>query len=80
MLKDFLMKVSIFALSAVISIQGRNIFTLAGVKFIPIHRFMKKTMRVKNLIILLSAVVVLASCKNGGLFSKKKHDKSDVTG
>jgi formylglycine-generating enzyme len=38
---------------------------------------MQKTMR--NLVILLSCVVLLASCKNGGLF-KKKQDKSDVTG
>lgn len=36
-------------------------------------------MKVKNLAILLSCVVLLASCKNGGLFKKKK-DKSDVTG
>ena len=36
-------------------------------------------MKVKNLAILLSSVVLLASCKNGGLFKKKK-DKSDVTG
>src|SRR6187549_785315 len=40
---------------------------------------MQKTMRVKNLPILLSCVVLLASCKNGGLF-KKKMDKSSVTG
>jgi formylglycine-generating enzyme len=36
-------------------------------------------MKVKNLTILLSCVVILASCKNGGLFSKKK-EKSDATG
>ncbi len=38
-------------------------------------------MRVKNLTILLSCLVLMASCKNGGfsLFKKKK-DKSDVTG
>ena len=38
---------------------------------------MQKTMR--NLTILLSCAVLLASCKNGGLF-KKKQDKSSVTG
>jgi formylglycine-generating enzyme len=38
---------------------------------------MQKTMR--NLTILVSCVVLLGSCKNGGLF-KKKQDKSDVTG
>lgn len=52
-------------------------FTPSGVKFIPIHRFMQKTMR--NLVILLSCAVLITSCKNGGLF-KKKADKSDVTG
>jgi len=40
---------------------------------------MQKTMKLKNLSILLSSVVLLTSCK-GGLFGKKKHDKSDVTG
>jgi sulfatase modifying factor 1 len=40
---------------------------------------MQKAMKVKNLIILLSCITVLASCKNGGLF-KKKQAKSDVTG
>jgi len=50
-----------------------------GVKFIPIHRFMQKTMTVKNLVIMVSCMMLLASCKNGGLF-KKKQDKSDVTG
>ncbi len=49
----------------------------ASVKNIPIHRFMQKTMR--NLTILVSFLVLLASCKNGGLF-KKKSSKSDVTG
>jgi sulfatase modifying factor 1 len=57
-----------------------NNFTSASVKFIPIHRFMKKTMRVKNILILLSCVVLLASCKGKGLFGKNKHEKSDVTG
>ncbi|MBL7755908.1 MAG: gliding motility lipoprotein GldJ, partial [Chitinophagaceae bacterium] len=33
----------------------------------------------KNLLILLSCVMLLASCKNGGLF-KKKNAQSDVTG
>lgn len=41
--------------------------------------FMQKVMKVKNLTILLSCVVLLASCKNGGLFKKKK-ESSDVTG
>lgn len=36
-------------------------------------------MKVKNLLILLSFAVLLASCKGGGLFGKK-HDKSSVTG
>ncbi|MCW3073220.1 MAG: gliding motility protein [Flaviaesturariibacter sp.] len=36
-------------------------------------------MQVKNFVILLSAAVLLGSCKNGGLF-KKKPAKSDVTG
>jgi gliding motility-associated lipoprotein GldJ len=55
-------------------------FTPSGVKFIPIHRFMQKTMSVKNLSILLSCVVLMASCKGKSLFGGKKHDKSDVTG
>ncbi len=37
-------------------------------------------MNVKNLAILVSCVVLLASCKGKGLFGKKKMDKSDVTG
>ena len=37
-------------------------------------------MRLKNLTILLSSVVLLASCKGKSLFGKKKYDKSDVTG
>jgi len=56
-----------------------NNMTSTSVKFIPIHRFMKKIMRVKNLLILLSCVALLASCKNGGLF-KKKSAQSEVTG
>ena len=36
-------------------------------------------MKVKNLAILLSCVVLLASCKGKSLFGKKK-DKSEVTG
>jgi sulfatase modifying factor 1 len=40
---------------------------------------MQKTMKVKNLAILVSCVVLLASCKNGSLFNKKKN-KSEVTG
>ncbi|MFN2456645.1 MAG: SUMF1/EgtB/PvdO family nonheme iron enzyme [Chitinophagaceae bacterium] len=36
-------------------------------------------MYLKNLLILFSLVVLLASCKNG-LFGKKKFDKSDATG
>lgn len=39
---------------------------------------MQKTMR--NFTILLSCVVLLASCKGKGLFGKKKYDKSDATG
>lgn len=58
---------------------SNNNFISLSVKIIPICRFMQKTMKVKNLAILLSCVVLLASCKNGGLFKKKK-DKSDVTG
>jgi gliding motility-associated lipoprotein GldJ len=56
-----------------------NNMASTSVKFIPIHRFMKKIMRVKNLILLLSCVVLFASCKNGGLF-KKKPAQSEVTG
>src|SRR5687767_2518006 len=41
---------------------------------------MQKTINVKNLAILLSCVVLLASCKGKSLFGKKKYDKSDVTG
>jgi gliding motility-associated lipoprotein GldJ len=41
---------------------------------------MQKTVTVKNLTILMSCVVLLASCKGKGLFGKKKHDKSDMTG
>jgi len=55
-------------------------FSLSGVKNIPIHRFMQKTVTVKNLTILMSCVVLLASCKGKGLFGKKKQDKSDMTG
>jgi gliding motility-associated lipoprotein GldJ len=53
-------------------------FILTSVKNIPIHRSMQKTMR--NLTILVSCMVLLASCKGKGLFGKKKYDKSDVTG
>lgn len=55
-------------------------FESFGVKNIPIHRFMQKTITVKNLAILMSCVVLLASCKGKGLFGKKKKDKSDMTG
>ncbi|TAL51757.1 MAG: gliding motility lipoprotein GldJ [Chitinophagaceae bacterium] len=34
----------------------------------------------KNLLILLSCAVLIASCKGKGLFGKKKYDKSDMTG
>ena len=54
-------------------------FIPPGVKFIPIHRFMQKTMTVKNLIIVVSCLILFTSCKNG-LFNKNKKDKSDVTG
>ena len=37
-------------------------------------------MKLKNLIILLSCAVLIASCKGKGLFGKNKHDKSEVTG
>jgi gliding motility-associated lipoprotein GldJ len=37
-------------------------------------------MKVKNLFLLLSCAVLIASCKGKGLFGKKKYDKSDVTG
>lgn len=37
-------------------------------------------MKVKNLIILLSCAVLLASCKGRNLLGKKKFDKSEVTG
>jgi len=69
--------VFIFAIPLSKTLLQLQYFISSGVKFIPIHRFMQKTMR--NLTILLSCVVLLASCKNGGLF-KKKQDKSDVTG
>ena len=36
-------------------------------------------MQVKNFLIILSSAALLASCK-GGLFGKKKHEKSDATG
>ena len=41
---------------------------------------MQKTTTLKNLLILLCCGAVLASCKNGGLFGKKKYDKSEATG
>ena len=37
-------------------------------------------MTLKNLLILLCCGAILASCKNGGLFGKKKYDKSEATG
>ncbi|SHG35704.1 gliding motility-associated lipoprotein GldJ/gliding motility-associated lipoprotein GldJ,TIGR03530 [Cnuella takakiae] len=37
-------------------------------------------MQVKHYFLILSAAALLASCKGGGLFGKKKYDKSDVTG
>ena len=38
-------------------------------------------MKLKNLIILLSCAVLIASCKGkGSIWQGKKHDKSDVTG
>src|SRR6186713_3646642 len=49
------------------------------VKFVPTRRFMQKTMKVKSLAILVSCVMLFASCKNFSLFNKKK-DKSEVTG
>jgi len=41
---------------------------------------MQKTTTLKNLLILLCCGAILASCKNGGLFGKKKYDKSEATG
>jgi gliding motility-associated lipoprotein GldJ len=41
---------------------------------------MQKTITVKNLLILVSCLAILSSCKNGGLFGKKKYDKSEATG
>ncbi len=57
-------------------------FSASGVKNIPIHRFMQKSMTVKNLLILLSIAVVIASCKGRGFLGigKKKYTKSEVTG
>lgn len=66
-------------MAAIKSLNKCNIFISVIVKSIPIQMFMQKVMNVKNLTILLSCAVLLASCKNGGLF-KKKQDKSDVTG
>jgi hypothetical protein len=40
---------------------------------------MQKTMKVKSLAILVSCLMLMASCKNFSLFNKKK-DKSEVTG
>jgi gliding motility-associated lipoprotein GldJ len=37
-------------------------------------------MKVKNLLILLSCAVLMASCKGKSLFGKNKYDKSEVTG
>ena len=56
-----------------------NINRLFAVKFIPKPRYKQKTMKVKNIAIFLSCAILLASCKNGGLF-KKKPEKSEVTG
>jgi gliding motility-associated lipoprotein GldJ len=69
--------VYIFATAASISLLLCNINAFAVVKNTPIHRFMQKTMR--NLTILVSCMVLLSSCKNGGLF-KKKSASSDATG
>jgi formylglycine-generating enzyme len=71
--------VAIFAIPGTYLFFTGNNKLPVSVKFIPIHRFMKNVMKVKNLPILLSCVVLLASCKNGGLF-KKKQAQSDVTG
>lgn len=47
----------------------------------PIHVSLKNknSMQVKNFLILLSSVVLVTSCKNGGLL-KKKAEKSEATG
>ena len=73
------MNVFIFVVTPSKIMYSCNNMTLTSVKFIPIHRFMKKIMRVKNLVILLSCVVLIASCKGKGLF-KKKSAQSEVTG
>jgi len=77
-LKQLELKQSIFANRQKIWKLYNNLIS-AFVKIVPTRRFMQKTMKVKNLIILLSCLMLLASCKNGGLFNKKK-DKSEVTG
>ena len=41
---------------------------------------MQKTINLKNLAILLSSIVLLASCKGKSLFGKKKYDQSEMTG
>ena len=73
------MNVFIFVVAPGKFMYSCNNMPLTSVKFIPIHRFMKKIMRVKNLVILLSCVVLIASCKGKGLF-KKKSAQSEVTG
>ena len=41
---------------------------------------MQRLLNLKNLALLSAALLLLASCKNGGLFGKNKHEKSEVTG
>jgi gliding motility-associated lipoprotein GldJ len=41
---------------------------------------MLKTMTLKNLVILLSCAILIASCKGKSLFGKKKYSKSESTG
>jgi formylglycine-generating enzyme len=76
------MKLFIFADSAGKFIYRLQYFHPISVKTIPIHRFMQKTITLKNLAILLSCAVLMASCKGKGLFGlfKKKPQKSEVTG
>jgi sulfatase modifying factor 1 len=41
---------------------------------------MQRLFNLKNLALLSAALLLLASCKNGGPFGKNKHEKSEVTG
>jgi hypothetical protein len=67
---SFFSKVFIFALPEAKYPFRYNMSTSFSVKFIPIHRFMQKTFSVKNLAILLSCAVLLASCKEKAFSAK----------